>query len=416
MSNILQLKRVIKEKCAVSYEYRVEGKWLKYFNLNENFFITYPFDISDVPDSILTVPFVCNFLPAIWLCDAKAVIPSIDKDFYEQIDNIKKGYMDMYPMLEFKGVLEVKEVLTNNESEDGGSALLFSGGVDAYTSLIRHINEKPLLATLWGPDVDIDNEAGWSKVKKGIMETADDFDLEFIPIKTAMKKVINEPCLTGLVSASKDDWYHGFQHGIAIISHMAPVAYKKGLSKVYIASSFPAYAKGTYTCASDPTIDNYMKYCGCSTIHDGYELDRQQKIHYIVEEKNKHNYKVRLHVCWESDGGENCCHCEKCYRTVIGIVAEGENPLNYGFNWSGKNIKVMKKDFKTKLIMPENRINTRYIIPQTIMKENIHKLTNAKDYKWFMEMDFSRFNRYFLKLLYNSKVARKIRNVASKIK
>ena len=80
-----------------------------------------------------------------------------------------------------------------------------------------------------------------------------------------------------------------------------------------------------------------------------------------------------------------------------------------------KNVKALSS-FKTKLVIPENRINTRYIIPQTIMKENIHKLTNAEDYKWFMEMDFSRFNSYFLKLLYNSRVARKIRKVALKIK
>ncbi|MCR4904198.1 MAG: hypothetical protein K6A23_15170 [Butyrivibrio sp.] len=414
MSNTIELKSINKDNNTVSFEYIVEGQWKKYFNLNEKFFITYPFDISDVPNGVLAVPFVSDFLPIIWLCDATAVVPELDQDFYDQIDNIKKGYTDMYPMLEFKGNLRVKNVSYNSVGKHDRSALLFRGGVDAYTSLFRHIDEKPILATLWGPDVDINNDSGWRKVENGIKKTAEDYKLDFIPIKTAMKKVINEPCLTGLVSASKDDWYHGFQHGIAIISHMAPVAYKKQLGKVYIASSFPAYAKGTYTCASDPTIDNYMSYCGCATYHDGYELDRQQKIHYIIQEKNEHDYKIRLHVCWESDSGDNCCHCEKCYRTAIEIVAEGASPNDYGFNWTKDNIKSMKRDFKYKLRLPEQSIKTRYIAPQKLMMEHKDEIIDIELYKWFMDMDLTRFNRYFVKSLYCSKIAGKIRKIISK--
>ena len=32
----------------------------------------------------------------------------------------------------------------------------------------------------------------------------------------------------------------------------------------------------------------------------------------------------------------NCSNCEKCFRTILGIILNGEDPNTYGFNVDGK--------------------------------------------------------------------------------
>ncbi|WP_026509720.1 hypothetical protein [Butyrivibrio sp. LC3010] len=406
MRNKILLENIKKIGNTIVYEYAVEGDWKDYFNLNEQFFISYPFGITGVPDSVLAVPFLSNFLPMIWLFDAEAVLPDLDEDFYNKLENLKKGYMEMYPILEFKGTIKVNNVEQNRPQSSEGSAVFFSAGVDAYTTLYRHIEEKPLLVTIWGADVDIDNEEGWRILERGIKASADDYNFEFITIKSSIKKVIDEPKLTlsDIVRPTNEGWWHGFQHGMAIISHMAPIAYLRGLKHSYISSSNPEYAKGTYTCASDPIIDNHMCFCGCNTIHDGYELDRQQKIHYIVSEKEKHNYPVRLHVCWETETGENCCKCEKCYRTILELVSEGADPNEFNFKWSNENISGMKNLLMNKIRLPKFYVETYYRSSQSVMKSNENRINNISSYRWFLNMDMDKFNEYPMKKLRCSKM------------
>lgn len=100
-------KIIIKEPTIynnrIKYEYQVEGEWEKYFTEQRTSFIEYSDDISNVHESIAVVPFICNVLPMVWLCDATIEVPYVDKDFLDHVEDIKKGYKDMYPMFEFKG-------------------------------------------------------------------------------------------------------------------------------------------------------------------------------------------------------------------------------------------------------------------------------------------------------------------------
>ena len=78
-------------------------------------------------------------------------------------------------------------------------------------------------------------------------------------------------------------------------------------------------------------------------IHDGYDFNRQQKVKNIVRFCNSQNIKIDVHVCWESQTGRNCCKCEKCYRTILALIAEGAKPQDYGFQDASKTIRDMEK-------------------------------------------------------------------------
>jgi hypothetical protein len=369
----------------ISYNYTVEGEWEKAFKLDEKFYIEYSCDISPVSSGVAVVPLLANLLPMAWVYDAEVIAPVCDEDFYNSIPEFKKGYIDMYPMMQFGGKLTVAELKKNVPQTQTGVAAFFSGGVDAFNTLTQHADEKPTLLTLWGADVTFDDKIGWKNVEDHLKHTAKEFDLDYVIIKSCFRRFLNEKVLSDQVKKSGDGWWHGFQHGLGIISHAAPVAYVLGKSTVYIASSFTVAEKGKVTCASDPTIDNYIRFCSSCVKHDGYEFNRQMKIHNIVEYSRNHSIKIPLRVCWISKGGTNCCNCEKCWRTMLGIYAEGEAPRKYGFKYS--NIQLKKLAFKMRFSNNKFiRIST-YKPIQMAMKKNVKKNQLPYGIRWFYNVN-----------------------------
>ena len=397
--NQIYLKNIIVDKNKITYDYTAKGFIADYLNLNEKFFIAYSENISNVPKSILVIPFLCNMLPISWVCNTEIKIDEIDKDFYNSIKEFKQGYIDMYPKVNFKGSLLVNSIIDNSYEPTNKTASFFSGGVDAFNTLISHYKERPTLITLWGADVKLTDIKGWQIVKEHALETAKAFNTQNLFIKTSFRKFLKEGKLGNLVyKKAKDYWWHGFQHGIGIIGHIAPYAYKYKLGKIYIASSNTIKEKNIITCASDPTIDNYLKMASCNVIHDGYEFSRLNKVHNIVQFMKQTGINFELRVCWESEGGRNCCNCEKCYRTIYEIIAEEGDLKKLGFEID--NTKKIEYDIKNKIILHYpfywNEI-------QQIFIEKKELFCNNTNYKWIYETNFNKLTykkTFFNKIKY----------------
>lgn len=160
---------------------------------------------------------------------------------------------------------------------------------------------------------------------------------------------------------NNENWWHGFQHGIGIISHASPLAWLKGISDVYISSSFCA-ADGEIKCASYPTIDPYVQFAGSRVHHYDFQFSRQEKIERIARISVEQNIDVELRVCWQSTGGKNCCQCEKCVRTIYGLLAENVDPVDYGFMCGERKF--------AKII---NKIQKKEIYPTSYWSEIVEK-------------------------------------------
>ena len=331
----------------ITFDYRIQGDWLSCFNTDAPFFVEYSEDISQTPKDIAVIPFLCNVLPIAWVLDAEIVVPELDSDFCEHLAEIKRGYIEMYPRIKFGGKLTVGKLIKHNYEVGENSAVFFSGGADSFDTLIAHAEEHPTLITLLGADIKLTDRDGREIVIRHALETAKQFQCKSLFIASTFRGFLKEGALSKLVMPfANDGWWHGFQHGIGIISHAAPYAYLHKLKKIYMASSFSPEYKN-YTCASDPTIDNYVHVGNCVTIHDGYEFNRQEKIRRICDFKRRTRIPIHLRVCWQSSGGENCCACEKCYRTICGILAEGENPAEFGFPSYTSTFEKMRRDFQS---------------------------------------------------------------------
>lgn len=395
MKNIFCVDSVYINQNNVICNYRIEGEWEQFFTIERQFWITYSEDISNVPESVAVLPLICNVLPVAWIMDATVKVPCIDADFYSHVEDIKDGYKNMYPQIEFNGRLIAGQVIDMKTKQAGGSdtAVFFSGGVDAYTTMLRFYKSFPYIMTIWGADVKLTDEVGWERVWSHSLTVAETYGIEAISIKSNFRSLFNEERLSKYVlPRTGDGWWHGFQHGIGIIGHAAPLSYALGLSNVCIASSNPAFMNGKYTCASDPTIDEKVHFAGCKVVHDGCDLDRQGKVQYIIETKRKLHKPVELRVCWESSGGSNCCACEKCYRTILELVSEGENPNEYGFKWDSKHIEQCKRQMKYKISLQPFMIEQYYPIIQERMVHNKDKIQNYDAYDWLIKMNFDKFN------------------------
>ena len=329
MKNTITLTHTKVQGKRVEYIYEVQGEWAACFNTEETFFVEYPFNIERITAEILVIPFLGNIMPAAWLYDAVVTVPVCDEDYYYCLSKVREGFEQMYPYLRWNGELIAEKIHKNRKKTSGGAMLLFSGGVDAYTSLIRHKAELPDLCMIWGSDVPLTEHKGWTLLSRKAERSASEFDCSVIPVRTSFRSVLRTGRLGQKIKESGDSYWHGFQHGLALLSLAAPASWQKGRETVYMASSFTR--EDHAACASDPRIDDQVRFCGAKCVHDGYALNRQEKIRLITDFCDRTHVKIKPHVCWKSTDGLNCGHCEKCYRTMLGLLAERKDPREFGF-------------------------------------------------------------------------------------
>jgi 7-cyano-7-deazaguanine synthase in queuosine biosynthesis len=395
----IRLLNIRKDGNRIEYNFTVSEGLKGYFS-GKPFVIEYPESVEAVPEAILSVPFASCVLPLIWIADARLELAELDKTFWDCLPELKKGYEAMYPETVFAGTIQVGSIVPCHRRAEGKTAAYFSGGLDSVQTLIRHLEEKPALISIWGSDVNFDNEAGWELVSAPIREYAEKYGLEAVTIRSGFREFDLEWELDKVYQQQlRSNWWYGVKHGIALLGHAAPYAYLKGISTVYIASSNSA-DELEIRCASDPTLDNHVRFADCRVNHDGFEFGRQAKVHNIVEYVRSTGKQLTLHVCWESQAGSNCCECEKCYRTMAGLMAEGENPVGYGFENGPETLGKMRRVLIGQKKLKENVAIEWLNIHRTMVK-NQKSLQNQyywKYVRWIAESDFENWQSLKLPL------------------
>lgn len=403
MNSFITLSSIHKKNSNIIYNFHYSENLQKYFNKNEVFFINYNgLNIDTVPDSILIIPFLCNILPIAWLLDADVHVPEVDKDFYESIPMLKEGYVNLYKNLDFMGRLFVENVVINNITTDNcRNMAFFSGGVDSFNTLINHIEEKPLLITLFGSDISLNDFGGQNNVKNHVERVAENFSLNCLFVNSNFRNFINYSALGKIIYRKiKDNWWHAVQCGIGVISHAAPVAYLYCSKIVYFASTYTVNDLKIVTSASAPSIDNHIKWADTVVMHDGFEFTRQDKIRNICNFARKFTAnKISFRVCWESSGGGNCNECEKCYRTMMGIIADGHDPNDFGFHYS-EIVSGKIRDFVT--YQADFNISTKIFWSdiQNRFLSNHDMFANHPDVKWIEKINFEKIDRSILRYIY----------------
>ncbi|BBL62206.1 hypothetical protein MarbSA_12460 [Methanobrevibacter arboriphilus] len=205
--------------------------FVEYLNIDRN--------LNEVPEGILIIPILCNVLPVSWMFDTTIIIDELDKTFYESINRIKNKYSDLYPKCDFKGKLIVKNIIDYEINYNEKYLSFFSLGVDSTSTIINNIDKNPILVNIRGSDIPLEEEVGLNYIGRKLTDFSEEFGLKRLFIKSDFRRLLNTQNLSNKFQEQLDDnWWHGLQHGMSIISHAIPYAYLYKINNVLIPSTY----------------------------------------------------------------------------------------------------------------------------------------------------------------------------------
>ena len=388
------IKNVACKGNRLDIDFSVSAGLEKYFLPEHHFFAEYTCDISDVPESVLVVPLLSNLMQFSWLVDCVVWVNEVDRAFYDAIPKIKYAFQEMYPDYPFRGTLIPAKVIDNTYVPEKKAITLFTGGIDATTTFLRILDQKPILLNTngWFAN-EIVEDPVYTADLNAITAIADANDVQSCFVRSNFARFLRaEEINKRIRKPLRNSWWRGFQHSLAFLGCAAVAGYHHRVETLYIGSShtFGEYA----TIVSDPRIDNCFRTASMHTVHDGYELSRQDKVRYILEKQKETNAKVQLRVC--SFNTHNCCNCEKCFRTMLAIMAEGGRVETLGFELPDTFMNCLKSFLKTQITELDPVHLLFWIDILKRMEENYDTLQDKEVYHFLKDFDFAKARKEFL--------------------
>ncbi|WP_209452152.1 hypothetical protein [Halosimplex halophilum] len=320
------------------------------------FYVEYGVDVSDLPESILTIPVLAHVCPVAWAVGADVRVPSVDRRFLDALERVGNTLCDMYPFMEGGRVIaerapEWDETAVGRDraspssvpESTGEAGMLFTGGVDSLATYVRHREQEPTLITVQGWVVGADETERWRRLRERTERFAERFGVDAAFVRSNMLEFLDTALLDAHYKPYHDGaWYSAVGCGLGMLGLCAPLAVARGMGRIYIAASFwegmeapsmfddwdgPAMPWGSH-----PDIDDGIAWADTEAVHDGFELDRQGRIDAIAAYVREHDPTLPVYSCSASNEAENCGRCEKCLRTAMGLALAGLDPADHGYD------------------------------------------------------------------------------------
>lgn len=352
----------------IDYKYEVSTSVKKFLRGGvEPLFIEVPYDISNIPVSILAIPFVGTFSSiSMIIGECEILVKALDKMYAKSLNLIQGVYRSMYPNTDISINVD-SDAIVENQYVSKEKSLFFTGGVDATSALAELSSQKPLLVNIWGGDVWITDDDSHDNLKQYLDNLTTFLGLQYCFVKTNARAIFEEDklgwlCEKNLGHKYNHGWWASIAHILVMTAVVAPLMYTQHIGTHYIGSTYDAVGK-TFDANNAELIHAIKFASGSFEIVDSH-LERNQKVGKIIKWNNKMKAPLKLKVCWYRIAGENCNNCEKCYRTIMNIICNHGNPNDYGFNVD-ENVITNIHDFLIK-----NTVNTGFWIPiQNAFKE-----------------------------------------------
>lgn len=405
----------------MTYQYAYDKSLAKYFSKKETYYVEYHEDISSLPESINVIPFLANIMPIAWFVGFDVHVKELDETFYHSLQSLKQEFAIHFPQIKADTKLHVGKTVANVLPKED-FALLFSGGLDAFESLTRNLDKNPYLISVLGADIEVEDQKRWNDFKRFNQEEAiiNKDRLCYVESNLRTFYTYEVDLLVGV------GWWGKIQHGMALLSLIAPLSALYGITTTMIASSNTIEVNFGWGSTSE--TDEKVRWANQKVIHDGFHLRRTQKIENIVAFAQKTGHQVKLRVCYsEWRTGYNCSRCTKCQRTMLGFILEGANPNDYGFVVPSDFYELILKNFDKDSMMTvgvkyewkclqdkAKQIQKPFILKEEsvemtkfstfanldidIVNKNQHKLQKSREWKFVIINKFPKLFNFYLKL------------------
>lgn len=392
----IKLKDIHRGNRSVHFTFSVPKSLGSVFTA-QSFWIEYDTDIRNVPEGVLIIPFVANVAPISWFSGCDISVPTLDSNFMESLEELRKVFADFYPKIGFNKTDSTIRV--DHESEgcsslvgDGRPATLFSGGVDSLTTYIRHREESPRLIQVKKTEDEYDGH--WEERFQQTQDLAMNEGLEAHQIHSNFYDVLSTYYLKTIHSDSiYFSWWGNIQHGLAYLSVCAPLTVAKNIPRLYIAST---HTEGyDHAWGSHPDIDEKVSWAGVDCVHDGYQLTRQDKWRVIAEYFE--SYDENIIVQSNCAPPRNCNSCFQCARNIVGTTLAGTDPEMYGYNVTDEIFDTIRRNIQdgTWIMDPDNQFFWEDIqddIPEDIQNSDLISDDQEAFSKWLRDQDFSEYD------------------------
>jgi hypothetical protein len=331
-TDFISLKKIEIRDDGMLYHYEAGGI-LSRFLSGEPLWVHYEGLMQDVPPGITAIPFVGLTAPMAWFFGGTLDVPELDALYAGGLDAVKSAYQRIYPDLRLSGHVNVGSTANISPRGQGRAAMLFSGGIDSSTTLISRRQEHPLLISLRGAEVRIHHTKTWQCLNRQQEATADMFGLHRTVVASNFLDILQQWALNlyfpGVLSRG---WYVEIAFGQIFLGLCAPVTWREGVDRLYIASAHSP--ESCVRAGSCFLLDEATLWSGTRVVHDGFQETRQRKVERLAaavrEGSSGMVFLVCSHLGDESDR-QNCCFCEKCSRSIAALVLEGLDPSQHGF-------------------------------------------------------------------------------------
>ena len=389
--NKIILQNITVDGSLVQYSFSVNEELKKYFT-TDVMFLRYEQSMADVPISILSIPFVNCMAGFSWLTGAMLFVDEIDETYYYALKQLKVAYSELH-RTNLQGTFVPSVIKKNEIDKSSDCLLLFGGGVDCHSSYLRNRERVSGIINIYGwskgeeqrTAVDISDQ-------KMAEEFAHRFDIESYHVTSNFASQFNLSEIDKVLTSSTigTTYWYGFLHPMAFLSISAPIAWMRGCSTLMIASSFTKDRADVH-CGSFITTDSEFRFATNGiTIHDGFELNRQDKVAILVNYQRESRKPYAIQACSFND--HNCCTCEKCFRTVVELVAENADPKDFGFNIEGPIVEhwktIVHRDVALWAATKEDYYY--YYFARKRMRENYDNIQDREFVDWFLNFDFDK--------------------------
>ena len=259
----------------------------------------------------------------------------------------------MFPKIAFSEKITANPVKADSDWNLEKYCLLFSGGVDSMSSLIRNYERRPSLLTVRGvPDLRLLEELYWNRVQERIRPFVHSLGLESHIVETNAIDMVDLAAMKADYRARARGWWEDLAHGLFFLSICAPYTFFNKIGSVMIASSFTKENQKPW--GSSPMTDEKVRWGDIRVIHDSYDLIKADKISQILIPFMKdRSTAIPLRVCTGKRGVRlasdqlNCGQCAKCMRTELILIVSGVDPSENGFDVSPAALLSLRHSLET---------------------------------------------------------------------
>ncbi len=187
----------------------------------------------------------------------------------------------------------------------------YSGGLDSNFSVWRHSTgsagrtRQKLKAALMvqGFDIPLQEPEMFARALANSRRMLDSIGLELIPMTTNFQSVVPLWILS---------------HGAGLASALMMLRAAFGAGMIASTKCYKTFYPAT---GSNPLSDPLLSSRAFAIIHDGAAFSRSEKARALATWEECMRY---LRVCWRNPQRDrNCCHCDKCIRTILDFRAAG---------------------------------------------------------------------------------------------